>query len=162
MYALTYHATNPELRALPIRLAAPALARLADAHDASNAGVHDVAARARYSDEVLTATIAAGGYGIAGGVHPRQAEHLMRLPDAAARAAAMDEAGTRQNLQGGVLSSVLAGVVSDVLSGSPRATWARDAAARHREAERALNDALRARGHTGERVILYPAEMRRS
>ena len=158
MHALTYHAENTDLRALPVSLAAPALARLADAEYASSVREYDVAQRARYSDEVLTASIAAGGYGVS--IHPRQAEALMRLPHEQ-RATAMAEANTRQNLQGGVLSSVLAGVVADTLAGSPRATWGADAARRHREAEQALNDRLRAAGHTGERVILYPPEMRR-
>lgn len=158
MHATTYHAEDPALRALPIRLAAPALARLADAHYASEVKVYDVAARARYSDEVLEASIAAGGYGV--GIHPRQAAPLLRLP-VEQRDTAMAEAMTRQNLQGGTLGAVLAGVVQDTLEGSPRATWGADAARRHREAEKALNDGLRAAGHTGERVILYPPEMRR-
>lgn len=159
MHAIPYHANNADLRRLPIRLAAPALARLADAEVASEAKVYDVAARARYSDEVLEASIAAGGYGVS--IHPRQAAPLLRLP-VEQRDTAMAEAMTRQNLQGGTLGAVLAGVVADTLEGSPRATWGADAARRHREAENTLNANLRAAGHTGERVILYPPEMRRA
>lgn len=74
------------------------------------------AARRAYSmsDAGLAETVAAGGYGVSGGVHPRQAVPLQRLTTVAHRERAMREASTRQNLQGGVLSDQVHYAVNDL------------------------------------------------
>ena len=118
-------------------------------------------AAVRFTDEGLQATIAAGGYGVPGGIHPRQAEPLLRFLDTPERRKrAYEEASTMQNLQGGVLSGnvwtaaqTLGRMVAE--GRESEEMFAEGAARRHREAEDEM------RRLTGQRVILYPPEMRR-
>jgi len=113
----------------------------------------------KFSDTMLNADIAHGDLGVS--THPRQAHELLRLDTPARRSRAYDEAQTRQNLQGGVLSSQLRSAVRDLLyaierGDEHRELWAEGAARRHREEEKRLREV------TGRRVIVYPPEMRRS
>lgn len=113
----------------------------------------------KFSDDLLTADVEAGGYGIS--THPRQAAQLLRLPNVEMRVKADREANTRSNLRGGRLSDSLADAVSDLLVMIQKGEedgemWAGGVARRHREEE------ARLREMTGRQVITYPSEMRRA
>lgn len=119
-------------------------------------GVHSAV---KFSTEMLEADVEEGGYGVL--THPRQATELLRLNTVAHRQRAEAEAHTRGNLQGGLHSGNLRWAVNDLLDMIAKnhegmEMWAESAARRHRESENALRVA------TGQRVILYPPEMRRS
>lgn len=113
----------------------------------------------RFTTEALEATIAAGGYGAPGGLHPRQADPLLRLDTPERRYRAYSEAHTRQNLRGGILSDNIHDAVNDLLrmiaaGREDEEMYAAAAARRHREAEAEM------KALTGRQVILYPPEMR--
>jgi hypothetical protein len=105
---------------------------------------------ARYTTEALEG----------GSVHPRQARALLRLDTPERRCRAYDEACTRQNLHGGILSAQIWEAASDLLrmvedGVEDREMYAEGVARRHREAESEM------RRLTGEPVILFPREMGR-
>lgn len=93
------------------------------------------------SDEGLQASIDAGGYGAPGGFHPRQANVLLTVP-AEYRDRVYWEAGTRQNLMGGILSDQMHYAAQDmnrlIAAGAPDVEMYGERTAReHRERERA-------------------------
>lgn len=85
-------------------------ARLADA---AARGAWDEYKAIRYSDELLEASVAAGGYGIE--IHPNQARELLRLATIEHRTRAAAEAQTLGNLIGGVPSGNYYRAVTDLL-----------------------------------------------
>jgi hypothetical protein len=96
------------------------------------------------SDEGLQASIDAGGYGTPGGFHPRQARVLLTVP-VEYRERVYWEAGTRQNLTGGILSDQMHYAANDMLGliaqGTPDAEMYGERTARQaREADRAERD----------------------
>ena len=118
-------------------------------------GVHSLL---KFSTEMLQADVEEGQYGVM--THSRQARELLRLDTVDRRKRADAEAGTRQNLRGGIHSDNLRDAVSDLLrmieeGREDEEMWAEGAARRHREAEAEM------RRVTGRQVILYPPEMRR-
>jgi hypothetical protein len=134
-----------------------------EAKDAAHAAImdrdHDLYTSIKFSDAMLKADIEKGDLGHMS--HPRQAAELLRLPDTASRKRAYDEASTMQNFVGGTMSGCLYRAVSDVLhniaAGDPeKELYYAAAARRHREAENAMREA------TGQRVILYPPELRKA
>lgn len=98
---------------------------------------------ARFTTEGLEATIAAGGEGTPGGLHPRQATELLALDDPALRQRAYDEAQTRQNLSSsGILSGHIYAAVAEIKRRLANGTldqmlWAERIAHNALEAERA-------------------------
>lgn len=113
----------------------------------------------KMSDAMLKADVEKGGTGVC--THSRQAEELLKLDTEARRWRAMDEAHTRQNLLGGVLSQALWSARSELMANiakgeEDKELYGERTAREYRESEQRLREA------TGNpNAIFIPAAMRR-
>ena len=155
MTEFTGNKTGPEylawLRALPAEekqayFAKRAAERKAEAEaaEAKRKAEHEAYVQRVYSTEALEADVAAGGYGVT--THPRQARELLRLDTIERRRRAYFEAGTRQNLMGGILSDNLYYAVNDLMAAigagrEDQELYGERTARRYREADQAHREA---------------------